>query len=374
LLRTGFDLLVIGSYWSSRNGALQESPMLLWYVPAPDEAVLISGSKRHQQDTEFRIVTGRGCFVWPFKHKARVLSLALREAEIAEECITSQGVRVIVRAVAVFKVGDDLASIASAARRFLSRQDRMEEIAGRMFAAHLRAVVGGMTAEQVITERDRVMADLRKRSSAELGKLGLFVDAVEIQQIEDTAGYIANLAAPHAAAVASQARIAQANADLAAAEREREVAELKATYERDLELKRAEYLEETERVKAEAAQAGPLTEARAAQDVTEQQMVLARRQAELTALRLEAEVRQAADAEAYSRRVLAEADRDQAKLAADAEAYRMITTAQAQAQAAKINAAMEVPGQDQDLRRRGRMRQRRVSDLPQERQAAANRG
>jgi flotillin len=347
--------------------------MFLWYVPAPDEAVLISGSKRHQQDSEFRIVTGHGCFVWPIKQKARVLSLASREAEIAEECITSQGVRIIVRAVVVFKVGNDLGSIAGAACRFLSDQDRMEDVAGGMFAAHLRAVVGGMTAEQVIAERDRVTQELGKRSHSELGKMGLSVDAVEIQQIEDTSGYIANLAAPHAAAVASQARIAQANADLEAAEREREVAELKATYDRDLELKRAEYLAEAERVKAEAAQAGPLTEARAAQDVVEQQMVLAQRQAELTAVRLDAEVRQAADAEGYKRRVLAEADRDQAKLAADAEAYRMITTAQAEAQAAKINAAMELPAQDQDPRRRGLLRQRRAEDLPQERQAATSR-
>jgi flotillin len=347
--------------------------MLLWYVPAPDEALLISGSRHRQQDTEFRVVTGRGCLVWPLRHKARVLSLAVREAEIAEECITSQGVRIIVRAVALFRVGDDRASIDSAARRFLSGQDRMEKVAGRMFAAHLRAVVGGMTAEQVITERDRVMEELGKRSRAEMGKLGLLVDAVEIQQIEDTSGYIADLAAPHAAAVASRARIARANADLEASEREREVAELKATYERDLELKRAEYLAETERVKAEAAQAGSLTEARAAQDVIEQQMVLAQRQAELTALRLDAEVRQAADAEAHRRRVLAEADRDQAKLAADAEAYSMITAAQAEAQTAKINAAVEAPAQGQDQGRRGRLRQRRVGDLPQDGQVATAR-
>jgi flotillin len=92
----------------------------------------------------------------------------------------------------------------------------------------LRAVVGGMTAEQVITERDRVTAELGKRCRAEMGKLGLSVDAVEIQQLEDTSDYIANLAAPHAPAVASQARIAQANADLEASEREREAGELKA--------------------------------------------------------------------------------------------------------------------------------------------------
>jgi flotillin len=348
--------------------------MVLWYVPAPDEALLISGSKRHPEDADFRIVTGRGTFVWPLRQKARVLSLAAREAEVAEECVTSQGVRIIIRAVAVFRVGDDHASIASAARRFLSEQGRTAEIVARLLAGQLRSVVGGLTAEQVISERDQLTQDLRKRCRAEMSKLGLVVDALEIQQIEDTSGYIRDLAAPHAAAVAKQARIAQADADLAAAEREREVAELKATYERDLELKRAGYLAETGKVKAEAAQAGPLTEARAAQEVAEQQMVLAQRQADLTALRLEAEVRQAADAEAYRRRVLAEADRDQAKLAADAEAYRMITMAQAETQIAKMTAATDIPAPDQDQGRRGRLRQRRAGEVPQEGQAAAQRG
>src|SRR5262249_36064115 len=72
--------------------------------------------------------------------------------------------------------------------------------------------------------------------------------------------------------------------------------------DRDLELKRAGYLAETGTVRAEAAQAGPLAEARAAQEVAGQQMALAQRQAEVAALRLDTEVRQAADAEAYQRR------------------------------------------------------------------------
>ena len=66
--------------------------MLFWHVPAPNEALLISGSKRQKDGTQFRIVTGHGSFVVPVKQKARVLSLALREAEIVEECITNQGI------------------------------------------------------------------------------------------------------------------------------------------------------------------------------------------------------------------------------------------------------------------------------------------
>jgi len=50
--------------------------MLFWHVPAPNEALLISGSKRRDTDTQFRIVTGHGSFVMPVKQKARLLSLA----------------------------------------------------------------------------------------------------------------------------------------------------------------------------------------------------------------------------------------------------------------------------------------------------------
>jgi uncharacterized membrane protein YqiK len=312
--------------------------MFFWHVPAPNEALLISGSKHRHQATQFRIVTGHGCFVLPVKQRARLLSLALREAEIVEECITNQGIRLNVRAVAAFKVGDDAASIANAARRFLSEQDRMEILVGRVFAGHLRSIVGGLTVEQIIRERDRVAQEIKDGSHAEMEKLGIVVDAMEIQEIEDSSGYISNLAAPHAAAVASQARIAKARADQEATERELEAAALTAQFERDTAIKRAGFLAETEQANAKAAQAGPLAQAQASQEVIQQQTALAQRQAELAAQRLEAEVRRPADAEAYRKRTLAEADRDQARFEADAQAYRSTTMAGAEAQAIRIRA------------------------------------
>ncbi len=315
--------------------------MLFWHVPAPNEALLISGSKRRQDETQFRIVTGHGSFVTPVKQKARFLSLALREAEIVEDCITKQGIRLNVRAVAVFKVGDDPVSIANAARRFLSEQDRMEELAGRIFAGHLRSIIGGLTVEQIIRERDRVAQEVKDGSHGEMEKLGIVVDALEIQEIEDASGYVNNLAAPHAAAVASQARMASARADQEATQRELEAAAMKAQYERDAAIKRAGYLAETEEAKARAAQAGPLVEAQASQQVIEQQTALAQRQADLAAQRLEADVRRPADAEAYRKRTIAEADRDQARFTTEAEAYRKRAIAEADRDQARYGAEAE---------------------------------
>ncbi|HEX3958488.1 MAG TPA: SPFH domain-containing protein [Trebonia sp.] len=282
--------------------------MLFWHVPAPNEALLISGSKRRKDGTEFRIVTGHGSFVIPVKQKARILSLALREAEIAEECITNQGIRLHVRAVTAFKVGDDPASIANAARRFLSEQDRIEVLVGRV----------------------------KDGSHSEMEKLGIVVDALEIQEIEDASGYINNLAAPHAAVIASQARIAKAKADLDATERELEAAAMKAQYERDSAIKRAGFVAETEEARARAAQAGPLAEAQTKQQVIQQQTALAQHEAELAAQRLEAEVRRPADAEAYRKRTIAEADRDREQFAAEAEAFRKRTIAEADRDQARL--------------------------------------
>src|SRR5262249_15001310 len=334
--------------------------MLFWHVPAPNEALLISGSKRRATDTQFRIVTGHGCFVMPVKQKARILSLALRETEIHEACVTIQGIRLTVQAVAAFKIGDDAVSIANAARRFLTEQERLEERVGRIFAGHLRSIVGALTVEEIIKERDRVAQEVKDGSHAEMEKLGIVVDALQIQEIEDATGYINNLAAPHAAAAASQARIAKSKADLEATERELAAQATKAQYERDMSIKQAGYLAETQEAKARAEQAGPLAEAESKQRVIQQQTALAQHQAELAAQRLEAEVRRPADAEAYRTRTLAEAgrdqarftteaeahrkrqiaeaDRDQAKLAAEAEAYRQTTLAESEAKATRLRA------------------------------------
>ncbi|MGH3292513.1 MAG: SPFH domain-containing protein [Trebonia sp.] len=315
--------------------------MLFWHVPAPNEALLISGSKRHNDATQFRIVTGHGSFVMPIKQRARRLSLALQEAEITEECITNQGIRLNVRAVAAFKVGDDFASIANAARRFLSEQDKMETLVGRVFAGHLRSIVGGLTVEQIIRERDRVAQEIKDGSHSEMEKLGIVVDALEIQEIEDSSGYINNLAAPHAAAAASRARIAKAQADMEAAEREMAAFAMKAQYERDLSIKQAGYLAETQEAKARAEQSGPLAEAQAKQQVIQQMTALAQHEAELAAQRLEAEVRRPADAEAYRTRTLAEAGRDQGRFTTEAEAFRKRQLAEADRDQAKLAAEAE---------------------------------
>jgi flotillin len=318
-----------------------EALMLFWHVPAPDEALLISGSKHKDGSTQFRIVTGHGSFVVPIKQKARLLSLALREAELLEECVTTQGIPLKVTAVAVFKVGDDPASIANAARRFLAEQNRMEELCGRIFAGHLRSIVGSLTVEEIIRERDKVAQEVKDGSHPEMEKLGIVVDGLQIQEIEDPTGYIQNLAAPHAAAVASAARIAAAERDQEAAEKEQQAARAKAQFERETAIVRAKVEAEVQEAQAKAAQAGPLAQAQASQNVIAEQTALAEREAALTDKRLESEVRRPADAEAYKQRTLAEAARDAVMHNTEGEAFKQRAMAEVNRDTTLLNTEAE---------------------------------
>lgn len=318
-----------------------------WRVAEPNEALIISGL-RHAHATDevedslgFKIVTGKGVLVIPGVQTVRRLSLDLREAELAIDCVTHQGIPLGIRGVVIYKVGDDFASIANAARRFLDQQAQMDQRVHNVFAGHLRAIVGNMTVEEMIRDREKLTQLTRESSGTEMHKLGLIVDSLQVQEIEDPTGYIANLGRPHAAIVQSQARIAQASADREATEREQEAEALKAEAVRASQVKQAGYQAEIDRAAALSKQAGPLSDASARQEVVVQQTKVAELEAEREEQRLQATVRKPADAQAYQQVTLAKAERDSRVSQAEAKKSEVELDASAQAQKVKLAAGAE---------------------------------
>ncbi|MCU1354829.1 MAG: band 7 protein [Acidimicrobiales bacterium] len=318
-----------------------------WRVAEPNEALIISGI-RHQHATDdiedslgFKIVTGKGTLVTPGIQTVRRLSLDLREAELAIDCVTHQGIPLGIRGVVIYKVGDDFASIANAARRFLDQQAQMDKRVHNVFAGHLRAIVGNMTVEEMIRDREKLTQLTRESSGTEMHKLGLIVDSLQVQEIEDPTGYIGNLGRPHAAAVQSQARIAQAAADREATEREQEAEALKAEAVRASQVKQASYQAEIDQATALAQQAGPLSDAQARQEVVVQETKVAQLEAEREEQRLQATVRKPADAQAYHQVTLAKAERDARIAGAEAERQEVELSAAGNAQRVKVEAGAE---------------------------------
>src|ERR671922_34710 len=246
---------------------------LMWRVAEPNEALIISGLREHspsdavEASLGFKIVTGKGTLVIPGVQTVRRLSLDLRESELGIDCVTHQGIPLKVRGVVIYKVGDDYASIANAARRFLDQQQHMDQRVHNLFAGHLRAIVGNMTVEEMIRDREKLTQLTREHAGTEMEKLGLIIDSLQVQEIDDPTGYIKNLARPHAVAIEREARIAQAGADREATQKEQEAEAVKAQARRDSQIKQSGYQAEMDQAAARPRQAGSITEAEAAKRV-----------------------------------------------------------------------------------------------------------
>ncbi|HEY2794978.1 MAG TPA: SPFH domain-containing protein [Micromonosporaceae bacterium] len=283
--------------------------------------MLISGGKSARANTPFRVVTGHGAFVMPVFRKVRYLTLAMCEAEVSEVCVTRQGISLNVRAVIAFKVGNDDESVVNAGQRFLSDQDQMAILTGRIFAGHLRSIVGSMTVEEIVTERQKLATEVLEGSKEEMAKIGLTVDSLQIQSIDDMKiGYIAAMSAPHNAAIQQAAQIAQAQANQLAAQAQQDSQRKQSEYARQTAIVQAQYKAEIDKAQAEAAQAGPLAEAQAQRQVIAAQTELAQREAELRQQQLMSEVVKPAEAEAERVRLLAEADAAKMRIQAEAAA------------------------------------------------------
>lgn len=320
---------------------------IVWRVAEPNQALIISGLGAHgvngdtAESLGFKIVTGKGTTVLPGFQTARRLSLDTQGAQLQVSCVTRQGLPVVVRAVVIYKVGDDFTSIANAARRFLDQQDQMNATIHELFAGHLRSIVGSLTIEQMIHNRDALTGEVRQSSAVEMSKLGLVVDSLQIQEIEDESGYIANLGKPHAAAVAAAARIAEAQRDQEATTAEQVANAAKAGAVRESQILQSGYMAETDRAAGTARQAGPLAEATARQEVVVQETRAAQLEADLAEQRLQSQVRKPADARAYETVTNAQAERDARISRAEADARETELRAAADARQTELRAAAE---------------------------------
>ena len=182
------------------------------------------------------------------------------EAEVAETCVTRQGISLNVRAVIAFKVGNDDESIVNAGQRFLSDQDQMSTLTGRIFAGHLRSIIGSMTVEEIVTERQKLATEVLDGSKARDGQdrphRGLAADPVDRRhehRLHRRDGRPAQRRDP-----AAGADRAGSGRTRPPPRRSRQSQRKQAEYARQTSVVQAQYKAEVDKAQAEAAQAGPL--------------------------------------------------------------------------------------------------------------------
>jgi len=169
-------------------------------------------------------------------------------------------------------------------------------------------------------------------------KLGLVVDSLQIKDLQDPTSYIENIAKPHIAQVKMEARIAEATRNREAAEKEAEAEALIADARSISAIRQSEAQANAERAKAHAAQAGPLADATARQQVVVQETEVAKLEADREEQKLQTIVRKPADAKAYAKRTEAEGQKSADISAAEALARRTELEAEVNARRTELQA------------------------------------
>ena len=326
---------------------------------SPNRAAVISGRSRKLADgtvVGYRLVRGGATLIVPFLEKVEYLSLNVITVPLATtRAYTVQGVPVSVKAVANVKIKGDDESMRSAAERFLGMQpDEFHKLVFQTLEGHLRAILGTLTVEEINNDRQSFAQKLTTEAAGDLEKMGIGLDALTIQEISDEEGYLDALGQRRTAEVQRDAEIGKAEAlrdskiKAALAMQEGEKVRLAseadiAASTRETEVKRAQFQAEIKREQATAEQAGPLSEAKARQEVvaeevrierirTQEQIAVQHQEVLRREKELEATVVKKAEAERRAAVLLAQGQQEAAILEAEGRKQALIATAEAESQ------------------------------------------
>ena len=301
-------------------------------VIPPNEVGMVSGSAK-TGDVKIILPGGRD-FVWPILQTIRYLPMTQQTVALGVEAEDKNKIKVFVSAVAAIKVGDNDAAIRAAAQRFMGKaqiEGAIAEATTEALEGTLRSIVGAMTVSDLISDREALQQQVLDGAETVLAGMGLAIDTLQINKIEDNDGYIASLGVPERKRVEQEARIATANAEALAAAAEATSQATVAQQQRDLAIKKAALKTEIDAAPAAAAAAGPLAKAENDRKVAEIEQRAAQARADLRERELDTEVRKPADADLYARTRGAEAAKAEQINAAEAAAERKRLDAEAQA-------------------------------------------
>ena len=227
------------------------------------------------------VVTGGGRIRKPIIEAVQFLDLT--EISLPQIFVKNMpnidGVLVTVEAVANIRFKDDANSLLAAGARFLGMpHEQVQIVARETLESNLRGVVGTLTVDQLIKDRDAFRQKVLGEAGEDLSRLGMQIDVFNPQSITDEQGYIEALGKKRTAEVKRDASIGEAQAlaeskkKATDAEREAEVVaqeneRLEAEAQKNTEVAKQKYRAEIAHETAVTEQAGPLASAQQKQKV-----------------------------------------------------------------------------------------------------------
>jgi flotillin len=305
-------------------------------IPQANEALVITGARGSEGGV--KIALGSGAFIVPFIQKCTVISLEAMRIELAVSGgVSKDNIKVRVDAVAQAKVDGTPEGVRAAAQRFLDSDSEIANNIRSILAGALRGVIGNMTVEEMLRDREGLATKIRAAAIEALSESGLRVDTLQINDIvTDPEDYITNLGRPQVAETRRLAEIAEADNERQSAEARATARVAIASANKDAALKEADFKAQTDQAQAVANAVGPKTKAAQDATVTKAEQANAEEQVRLAKLMFDAQVLTKADADLYVAQKKADAALYTAEQDAKAQAAVIKQQGQGHAEATRV--------------------------------------
>ena len=283
------------------------------YKRCPSNQILVV-SGNVGQGSVAKCISGGGTFVWPVIQEYAYLSLEPIRIDVPlTDALSLENIRLSVPSVFTVAVGTDTEIRQNAAMRLLGLSSKdIQETAHDIIVGQMRQVIAGMKIDEVARDRDSFLHRIQHQLEPELKKLGLVVINVNITDLKDSAGYLEALSKQ-----ATQQAIQQARGDVAEQEKLGEVRVASALRDKTVQVADADKQRQLGLREMQRDQAVRMAEMDKEQQVAEQ----------TAAFQREAQVK---DADFKKRVAIAEADAK--AVAGEAQSRALVVAAQAQLQ------------------------------------------
>ena len=314
----------------------------------PNELVVVAGRQRKQKDGSrvgYRIIRGGRGFKLPLVES--VARMPLNSIALDLELTKAMSLGMIplnIEARATVKLaGRPEDGMDQAIERFLGKgPDAVIKTAKQALEGAIRGIAATMSPEDANARRLELASQATERARADLQRLGIVLDFLQIQEVNDTHGYLEAIGRKQNAAVQRDARIAEARADAEARQ---------VTAEQNQVGRHAEITADLAIVEEENALSVKRSQLKAKSNEAEQRAVIAGDIARTDA-KLELEDKRVALSEKKQQAetiIPAQAKKQATQLRAQGEAARILEDGKATAEAIELMKAHWDSGENRDL-------------------------
>ena len=325
-----------------------------WRVAGTNEVLIVSGLGK------VKTKTGGGVFVIPLVQKTQLMTLENIQVDFTSknEIPTKDAIHVLVDAVANMSISQDPARQKIAASKFAGYSlKQIQAVVVPVLEGNIREIISQTYFEDLIRGDKKVFAErVQENVTPNLADMGIDLTTFNIQNFSDRNGVIQDLGVDNIEKIRKEASIAAARAKaevaIAQAEADRQANDAKVAAATEIAQKQNEFAirqaelqkaADTKQAEADAARQIEAENQRRAQEIAtadanlarqEKQIELEARAVEITKRKLEAEIKEKAEAEKYAAQQRADAELYATQRAAEADLFER----ERQAEAAQVEA------------------------------------